>query len=241
MSTTGTYITDPTLAQYGDEAFERAGIKPSAIGAEHIASMRRSIGFLLSDWSNRGHRQWKFSTLEHTCTQGETSFELPAGLIDVRTVTLLRDDHETEMLPMARSEYRVLHNKTVEGRPVNYFVNRRRNTATGSGTPDPGAVRPQLFYWQAAENSTDEIIVEYYAQVEDAAARGLRGTIDIPFRFQEAFVADLAARLALKWNEKKHGGLATIAEQKFASADGEDTEKAPLFITVDYGGRRGRR
>lgn len=241
MTTTATYITDPTLAQYGDEAFERAGVKPSAIGAEHVASMRRSVGFMLSSWANLGHRQWTFATLEHTVTQAETSFELPAGMIDVRTVTLQRGDIETEMLPMSRAEYRTLHNKTIEGRPVNYFVNRRRNTATGSGTPDPGAVRPQMFYWLAAENNTDIIIVEYYSQVQDVASSGLRGTLDIPFRFHEAFVSDLAARLALKWNEKKYSGLKTIAEEEWKKADSEDTEKAPLFISVDYGGRRGRR
>jgi hypothetical protein len=241
LSTTGTYITDPTIAEYGDEAFERAGVKPGAIGVEHIASLRRSIAFMLSSWSNLGPKQWKFQTLEHIVTQSETIFELPAGLIDVKTVTLMRDQRETEMLPMARSEYRTLHDKTIEGRPVNYFVNRRRNTATGSGDPDPGPVRPQLFYWLAAENDTDIIIVEYYVQVEDAGVTSMRGTLDIPFRFHEAFVSDLAARLALKWNEKKYSGLKTIADEEWRKADGEDTEKAPLHISVDYGGRGGRR
>jgi hypothetical protein len=240
MSTTGTYITDPKIAEYGDEAFERAGVSPEAIGAEHIASLRRSIGFILSSWGTKGPRQWKFSTLAHTTATSETSFDLPAGMIDVKTVTLTRATVETEMLPMSRSEYRVLHNKTVTGRPVSYFVDRRRNTVAGT-TPDVGAIRPKFFYWRAAENATDIITVEYYSQVEDVALTGMSTTLDIPFRFQEAFVAALAARMAQKWNVKRFDTLKALSMEEFKSADGEDTENAPLFISVDYGGRYGRR
>lgn len=240
MSTTGTYITDPKIAEYGDEAFERAGVQPAAIGAEHIASLRRSIGFLLSTWAVKGPRQWKFGTLAHVTTTLETSFDLPAGMIDVKTVTLTRSSNETEMLPMSRSEYRVLHNKTVTGRPVSYFVDRRRNTAVGT-TPDVGAIRPKFFYWRAAENSTDIITVEYYSQIEDVAPTGMSTTLDIPFRFQEPFVAALAARMAQKWNYKRFADLDALAARAWKDADSEDTENAPLFISVDYGGRYGRR
>lgn len=232
MSTTGTYITDPTIAEYGDEAFERSGVTPRAITAEHIASLRRSIGFLLSSWSNVGPRQWKFATVEHTVTTNETSFDLPFGLIDVKTVMLVRDELETEMTPMSRSEYRTLHDKTMTGRPNQYFLNKRRGTQeTPSGTP------AQLFFWNAAENDTDIIVVEYYTQIQDAASSGMSGTLDIPFKFHEAFVSDLAARMAEKWNPKRYETLVAKAAAEFKRADGSDTEMAPLHISVSYSGR----
>lgn len=237
MSTSGTYLADPTLADFGDEAFERAGILPRAITADHIASLRRSIAFLLSGWSVTGPRQWKFSTLAHTVTAAETSFDLPFGMIDVKTVTLTRGAVETEMLPMARAEYRVLHNKTVQGRPSTYFVNRRRGTQDSPAPTTP----MQFFYWQAAENSTDIITVEYYSQIEDQVTGSMRGTFDLPFRWHEPFAAELAARLAQKWKPERYADLRIVADKVTKDADGEDTEKNPLFISVDYRGRNGRR
>lgn len=241
MSTSGTFITDPNLADFADEAFERAGILPAAITADHIASFRRSVGFVLSSWANDGPRQWKFDVLEHTVTQGEVVFELPAGTIDVRSVTLLRGDRETEMVPMSRTEYHVIHNKLVEGRPSSYFVDRRRDTAVGSGLPDPGAVRLQLFYWQAAENDTDVIRVLYFSQIEDAASPGMSRTFDMPFRFHEAFAAALAARVAQKFKPERYADLFALAGGEYKRALDGDAEMSPLFVTVDYTGRYGRR
>lgn len=232
MATTGAYLTDPTLSDFADECFERAGIAPQSIEGEKIASFRRSVGFALSRWANKGHRHWKFGTLEHTTAVGETVFELPAGVIDVQTVTLKRDGIETPMVPISRSDYRLLHDKTLKGRPVSYFVNRRRNTDANT--------RPQMFYWFAGENDTDQIIVEYYMQGEDVGDAGA-GTLDVPFRFQDAIAAEVAARLAEKFNPQRYRDLRATAEQFFREAAGEDTEKAALIVSVDYSARGRRR
>ena len=66
MSVTGTYITDPILAEYTDEAVERAGLDLQEITAQHLISIRRSVGFVLSRWSNKGGRQWTFEQAVHT-------------------------------------------------------------------------------------------------------------------------------------------------------------------------------
>jgi hypothetical protein len=234
MSTTGTYLADPTLAEYADEAFERAGVSPQSIVGEHIQSLRRSVGFLISAWSNNGPRQWKFGLYEYTTTAGDKSFNLPYGLIDVRTVTLKRAGRETEMMPMARSDYLTLHDKTLRGRPNLYYVERRRGTQDGGGLP------AQLFFWLAAENNTDIIVVSYFAQMHDVAGSGLTGTIDVPLRFQEAFVADLAARIAEKFKPEKYEKLFALAQLRFREAKSEDTEHASLVVSVDYSAR-GRR
>ena len=233
MATTGAFITDPNLAAYTDEAAERGGLDPKAIESDHIISIRRSIGFLLSRWSNKGIRQWKFTQDEHTpAVIGENEYDLPVGTIDVQTVVLRRNGVDTEMYPISRSDYLILHDKNLTGRPDRYFIDRRRDTPA-----DSLAVR--MFFWLAAENLTDQIIANVYTQIEDAG--GGQGTMDIPFRYQEAFVADLAARVAQKYKPEKYKELRGEAEALFKEADMEDQESAPLIISAGYSRRHGRR
>ena len=161
MATTGTYITDPELAEYTDEAAERAGLDLQEITTQHLISIRRSVGFVLSRWSNKGHRQWTFQQLVHDVAVSENVFDLPVATIQVQTVVLRRNGVDTEMYPISREDYLIIHDKTLTGRPDRYFVDRRRDT--------PGdSVPVQMFYWLAGENITDDIIVNLYRRIEDA-------------------------------------------------------------------------
>lgn len=232
MATAGSYIFDPNLATLADEAFERAGVDPKAIESDHIISFRRSISFAFSRWSNRGMRQWKFQQIVHTTAINENTFDLPVGTIDVQTVILRRGAADTEMYPISRSDYLIIADKTLVGRPDRYFIDKRRDT--------PGdSVPPQMFYWLSGENLTDQIIANVYLQVEDPG--NAQNTLDIPFRFQDAIAQDLAARMAQKFKPERYAEQLAIAEQLFKEAGGEDTESAPMALSVQYGRRYGRR
>lgn len=224
MSTTGTYLADPTLAEYADEAFERAGVSASAINGEHIRSFRRSVGLVFSAWATDIPHQWKFGSTEHTVTVNETEFDLPAGLIDVQTVMLRRSGYETEMTPFARSDYQLLHDKSQTGRPDKYYVDKRRDTDSST--------RARMIYWRAAENSTDVIVVSYFSQMEDVGTAGA-GTLDVPYKFQEALSAELAARMAEKFKPERYDRLRVNADRQYRMARGSDAENAALVVTVD--------
>lgn len=233
MATTGTYITDPNLATYLDEAVERGGLDPKKIESDHIISLRRSIGFVLSRWSNRGVRQWTFTQDVHNpAVVGENTFDLPVGTIDVQMVVLRRNGVDTQMYPISREDYLLLHDKNLTGRPDRYFIDRRRAT--------PGdSVPVQMFYWLSAENTTDAIVTDVYRQIEDGGTA--QNTLDIPFRFQEAFVAEMSARVAQKYKPERYKELRADAEQMFKEADDEDRDSAPLVISVNYDRFHGRR
>ncbi len=231
MATTGTFITDPNLAAYADEAVERAGLDLQQIVSQHLISIRRSVGFILSRWSNKGFRQWKFTQVDHTTVVDENVFDLPAGTIDVQTVVLRRNGVDTEMYPISRSDYLIIHDKALTGRPDRYFINRRRDT--------DGTNQVELFFWLSGENITDRIIANVYGQIEDPG--NAQNTLDIPFRFQEAFVAALAAKIAQKYQPDRFGELIAESEVLFREAKDEDHESAPMVISVNYDRFYGRR
>lgn len=231
MASTGTYLFDPNLASIADEAVERAGLNLQEIVAEHIISIRRSAGFQLSSWSNRGHRQWTFEQIQHTVTPGEVSFDLPVGTVEVQSAVVRRNGVDTEIYPISREDYLILHDKNLTGRPDRYFVDRRRDT-------DIGVNQVQVFFWLAGENDTDIIIMNVYKQVQDVG--NAQNTLDIPFRFQEAFVSELAARVALKYNEAKFPGLQGLADKEWVLAHDEDRDTAPLVVSANYSRQHGR-
>ncbi len=232
MATTGSFITDPNLAAYTAEAAERGGLDPKAIESDHIISIRRSVGFLLSRWSNLGVRQWTFTQDLHTVSVGEKEFDLPVGTIDAQMVVLRRNGVDTQMYPISREDYLLLHDKNLTGRPDRYFIDRRRDTPADS-------VPVRMFYWLAGENTTDIIVTDVYRQIEDGGAAS--NTLDIPFRFQEAFVADLSARVAQKFKPERWNQLISASEAMWAEAKDEDRDAAPLIISVNYDRFYGRR
>ena len=136
------------------------------------------------------------------------------------------------MYPISREDYLIIHDKNLTGRPDRYFVDRRRDT--------PGdSVPVQFFYWLAGENTTDDIIINIWKQLEDPG--NAQNTLDVPFRFQEAFVAALAAKLAQKYSPDRFVDLVTESEVLFKEADDEDADTAPMVISVNYDRFYGRR
>ena len=135
-----------------------------------------------------------------------------------------------EIYPISREDYLILHDKALIGRPDRYFIDRRRDTET--------ATRVQVFFWLAGENTTDILIFNVYKQIQDVG--NAQNTLDIPFRFQEAFVSDLAARIALKYNEAKYDKLKGLADDEWTLAHDEDRDTAPFVVSANYSRQHGR-
>lgn len=232
MSSSGAYLFDPSLADFCDEAFERAGISPKIINGDHIMSFRRSVNFMFSMLASKGVRQWKFTQITHTVAVDETNFDLTTGVIDVTAVVLRRSSVDTEMYPISRDDYLILANKTLTGRPDRYFVDKKRDT--------PGdSVPPVMYYWQAGENATDQIIVNAWLRPEDAGSA--QNTMDIPYPWYDWAAEEMAARMAQKFKPERRAELMATAKLKLDDADDTDTESAPLSLSVSYGHRYGRR
>ena len=231
MASTGTFGINPNLAGYVDEACERAGLDLTEITGQHIISIRRSMGFVFSRWASLGHRQWKFSQTTRTpAAIGEVEFDLPEGTIEVQTVVLRRNGVDTEMYSISRSDYLILHDKNLTGRPDRYFVDRRRG--------DESTNRVRMFYWLAAENTTDQIVVDLWLQPEDPGVA--INTPDLPFRFQDVFAADIAMRVAQKYKPERYQELKVEAKEAWREAHDEDRDTAPLVVSANYSRLHGR-
>jgi hypothetical protein len=246
LATTGTYGFDPQLADYIDEASERCGIDPADLKARHVRSAIRSANLMFADWQNWGFKQ---HTLDFVSTAldagaGQTTFLLPVGCIDIFHATLKRDGNESEMYPISRSDYNALHDKTLQGRPDRYFVDR--------GSFIGASPQSTVYLWQATENITDTIEAWCIRSHEDAGDP--MNTLDINSLWFEAFAAGLAYMLSFKFAPERTDQLKThYLGRNFdefknsipggalgrAMSNDRDTSDAVLRVRFDrYRGRR---
>lgn len=231
MATTGTFIANPTLAEHTDEAVERAGINPESLSGEQLISIRRSMVFAFSKWSNLGHKQWKFTRFTfNPVSIGQTEFDLPAGTMWVQTAVHQRSGVDTEMYPISREDYSILHDKDLVGRSDRYFVERRRDDLVSNPV--------RVFLWPAVERLTDIMVFDIWQQYEDPG--NPRNTLDIPYRFYDAYAAELAKRVAQKYKPERFKELKAEAMEAWDEADDEDRDLAPLIISANYSRRHGR-
>lgn len=126
------------------------------------------------------------------------------------------------MYPISRTEYSAQPDKASQGRPTTFWFNRQTT--------------PQINFWQAPDQN-GPYLFSYYAVVQDQdASFAMGGTLDIPYRFLEAFTAGLAYQLARKYPPPPQSGI-TLADLKLEAketwdeAAKQDTEEVPLFVT----------
>ena len=121
-------------------------------------------------------------------------------------------DYEIDRI--SRTEYFTLPNKTTQGRPSQYFLDR--------------TITPTMYLWAAPENSTDQIRYYYVRRMQDADT--LTNTTDIPFRFLPCMVAGLAYYISLKRAPDRTPLLKGLYEEEFQRAAEEDRDRVPLKL-----------
>ena len=200
--TVGTVSTAATwnagVVRHVEEAFERIGIRPNELVAEHWRSALYSLELLSVDWENYGYNQYQMVFKNEVLVQSDTDFYLPAGGIDIFHAALkYSDGRKREMYPISRSDYNALHNPTEEGEPDRYFVDKstyvRHTTEKAS----------RVYLYQVPDASTYSIDM-WYIRGQYGDQDGTNA-LDMSPSFFEAFAAGLAFFLSKKfrWSDER--------------------------------------
>jgi len=223
MPASGTFAVDFDVSDIVDECFERCGIDPASLTSRHHKSARRSLDLLFGEWANKGPHLWAIDQQTKTLTSSTAAFETPVGTIAVLEMVLRRSGVDTTISPMTRDEYLAIPNKTTEGFVSRYWLERTLGATAGM---------PTIRLWPTPENSTDQILYYRMRALQDVGASS--NTPDIPPRWQEAVVAGLAKKLAVKFAPGRIGPLAGEAKARFDEAHSEDRERAPSTMRTRF-------
>jgi hypothetical protein len=212
MAVSGSKNFELEVSDVIEEAYERCGVEVRT--GYGLRTARRSLNLMLAEWANRGVNLFSIEQVTTTLTQATANYTLGTDTIDILEMVLRRSGVDYTMDRIGRGEYLNLPNKTDQGRPSQFFVDRQIN--------------PVVYLWQTPENSTDQII--YYRLVRIDDADDYNNTFEVPFRFYPCLVSGLAYYLSVKFAPERTALLKSVYDEEFSRAATEDRDRASLRL-----------
>ena len=224
MATSGTTSFTLDLSDIMEEAYERAGLELRS-GYDYKTA-RRSLDLLMLEWQNRGLNLWTVRDATLALVAGTGSYDLTADKLDI-IEGLLRTDagdsskqSDLTMQRVSVSQYAHQTNKLSQGRPLQYYVERKPAGVTVHFWPVPDATESYTFAYY------------YMDRIEDAGTPG-SNNMDVPARFLPCLVSGLAYQIASKRPEAMQMApmLKQAYEEQWSLAADAAREKASLYMS----------
>jgi hypothetical protein len=218
MATSGTFAFRPDVEEIIAESFERVGMDAQTLTGYQAVAARRSLNLLFSEFANRGINYWAVQNNTLALTQGTTTYTLPVGTIDMIDVVIRETvggtQSDTTLPRVSISEYNQIPNKTTQGRPSQYMINKQYT--------------PTLYVWQVPDSNNYSLVYWSINQLEDITASNQDA--DIPYRWNDCICAGLASKLALKYMPDKFNLLNQVYERAFEFAASTDNDGVTLRV-----------
>jgi len=238
MATSGTYDFNLDVLELVDEAYQRCGLELRH--GEQLRSARRSLDLLLTSWTNEQVNLWTLDQASLDLTDGTASYTISSPALDILDAVINdTDNYDSPMARISMEEYLKRPDKTSEGRPTHYAVERNSGNLT-------------LYLWPVPDDSTLDFLYWRMRYIQDAGV--YTNNPDVPKRFLPALVSGLAWYVANKNPAKLiHDPAGNIVEvdgvgfqrrqellqqytAEFERAKEEDRDRASLYI-VPHGVR----
>ena len=227
MTTSGTTAYNPSLGELTLYAFNLCGVRNTALAQEHMQSARTAANLMLSSWSNRGVNLWKVDLVTVNLVTGTSTYAVDSSTVMILDAYVTNTGNgqniDRIILPVSRTEYASYPNKQQQGFPTIYWFDR--------------LISPTITIWPVPNTSNGPATLSYYrvTQVQDSNFTGGQ-TIDIPYRWLEAFAMGLASRLAMVWQPALVNSLKPLADEAYSIAAQQDTEYVQMYISPQISG-----
>jgi hypothetical protein len=222
MTTSGTVAYNPSIGEVVLYSFNLCQIRSTSLAAEHLNSARQAMNMMLSRWSNTGPNLWKVDTETITLVAGQSTYPVPADtimILDMYARTPAGTSNTDRiMMPISRTEYASYPNKAQQGFPTVFWFDR--------------LINPTVTIWPVPDGSGAPTTITYYrvTQVQDASLPGGE-TIDVPYRWLDAFANGLAYYLSRIWQPQLTAQLKAEADEAYTIAASQDTENVSVYIS----------
>jgi|TARA_S200002703_G_scaffold118352_1_gene104015 hypothetical protein len=232
MATSGTTTFESSF--YIDdiitEAYERIGMFDYS--GNNIKTARRSLNIMFQEWANRGLHYWEIKNNSITLVDGQSEYTMyrstADGTSDATAVYGVDDVLEMSyrnsssvdfpLTKINRSEYQSLSNKTDEGTPTQYFVQRFIDKITVTLFLTPGSTEAGNF-----------INYYYVSRIQDAGS--YTNNADVPYRFVPCMVSGLSYYLSQKFAPQRTQEMKLLYEDELQRALQEDGSSSSSYIS----------
>jgi hypothetical protein len=231
-TTSGTTTFDKTFAidEIIEESYERIGLQN--VSGNQLRMARRSLNIMFQEWGNRGLHYWEVANNSITLVDGQAEYTMfrstGDGTSDATAVYGVDDILEavyrnsssvdSPLTKINRSTYQGLSNKTSEGTPSQYFVQRFIDKVTITLYLTPGSTE--------AGNTINYYYVKRIQDVGDYT-----NATDVPYRFVPCMASGLAYYLSQKFKPEMTQQMKLFYEDELQRALAEDGSSSSSFIT----------
>ena len=231
-TTSGTTTFDKTLAidEIIEEAYERIGLQ--SVSGNQLRQARRSLNIMFQEWGNRGLHYWEVANNSITLVDGQATYTMfrstGDGTSDATAVYGVDDVLEavyrnassvdTPLTKINRSTYQGLSNKTSEGTPSQYFVQRFIDKVTIT-----------LYLTPGSSEAGKTINYYYVKRIQDVGA--YTNATDVPYRFVPCMASGLAYYLSQKFKPELTQQMKLLYEDELQRALAEDGSSSSSYIT----------
>ena len=231
-TTSGTTVFDKTFAidEIIEEAYERIGMQ--GVSGNQLRMARRSLNIMFQEWGNRGLHYWEVANNSFTLVDGQavyTMFRSTGDGTSSATAVYGVDDVleaayrnassvDSPLSKINRSTYQGLANKTSEGTPTQYFVQRFIDKVTVTLYLTPGS------------SQAGHLVNYYYVKrIQDVG--DYTNATDVPYRFVPCMASGLSYYLSQKFKPELTQQMKLIYEDELQRALAEDGSSSSSFIT----------
>jgi len=231
-TTSGTTTFDKTFAidEIIEEAYERIGMQ--GVSGNQLKLARRSLNIMFQEWGNRGLHYWEVANNSFTLVDGQAEYTMfrstgdgtssataVYGVDDVlEAVYRNASNVDSPLTKINRSTYQGLSNKTSEGTPTQYFVQRFIDKVTVT-----------LYLTPGSSQAGHTVNYYYVKRIQDAG--GYTNATDVPYRFVPCMASGLAFYLAQKFNPQLVQQMKLLYEDELNRALQEDGSSSSSYIT----------
>lgn len=235
MAISTTTAFNPTISESIEEAFELCGQEVRS--GNDLRTARRSVNYLTLEWANEWINLWLVESKTLTLVDGTASYDLDADTMSVldvvvRTGSGTSSQFDTTLERISFTTYSQIAIKNLTGTPTQFSLDRKgvRDVTAGVDRAD------SMLLWPVPDGNVARE-VEYWIIRRIADTGGsIDNTMEIPGRFQPAFVYGLAYRLSIKIAPDRTQMLKMEYNELFSKATEEDRVKENFRIVPDLTG-----
>jgi hypothetical protein len=222
ITTSGSYAFNPSSGQCTLAAYERIGIRAPSIRPEHMNTAILESNLAMVKFSNLQPNLWKVTLTSQTLTATVASYAIPSNVVMILDAYISQNfgtPNQTDLYitPVSRTEYASYANKQTPGRPTSFWFDRTPPNQTAIMWPVPDANGPYT--------------LNYYAclQMQDVALAGGQ-TLDVPYLWLDAYIAELAHRFARVYKPELEAVRKADAKEAWTEAAGQNVENVSLSV-----------
>ena len=231
-TTSGTTTFDKTFAidEILEEAYERIGLQN--VSGNQLRMARRSLNIMFQEWGNRGLHYWEVANNSFTLVDGQAVYTMfrstddgtssataVYGVDDVLEASYRNASSvDSPLSKINRSTYQGLANKTSEGTPTQYFVQRFIDKVTVT-----------LYLTPGSSEAGNTINYYYVKRIQDVG--DYTNATDVPYRFVPCMASGLAYYLSQKFKPELTQQMKLLYEDELQRALAEDGSSSSSYIT----------